>query len=107
MIYICKLHWNLGLRVVRLSAKSRESTVSSIDHLTLHMMVKNLDAADKKELRKYQLLKDELGQLDAADNKRSRYNKFWNHYHHEIILGESKQVYAITWPSRERDSTRG
>jgi len=59
-----------GLKVVRVAAKSRESTLSSIEHLTLHCMVKNLDTPDKAELRKYQKLKDELGDLNAADAKR-------------------------------------
>ena len=62
-----KIH-KTGLRVVRIAAKSRESTPSSIDHLCLHSMVKNLDGPDKAELRKYQLLKDELGELTAAGN---------------------------------------
>jgi regulator of nonsense transcripts 1 len=57
-----KIH-KTGLRVVRIAAKSRESTPSSVDHLCLHSMVRNLDAPDKAEMRKYQLLKDELGEL--------------------------------------------
>ena len=61
-----------GLRVVRIAAKSRESTPSSVDHLTLHSMVKNLDGPDKTELRKYQTLKDELGELTAQDASRYR-----------------------------------
>ena len=59
-----------GLRVVRIAAKSRESTSSSIEHLQLHTMVRNLDTPDKAELRKYQRLKDELGDLTVADAKR-------------------------------------
>lgn len=59
-----------GLRVVRIAAKSRESTASSIEHLQLHTMVRNLDTPDKAELRKYQRLKDELGDLTSADAKR-------------------------------------
>ena len=59
-----------GLRVVRIAAKSREATVSSIEHLTLHNMIRNLDTPDKAELRKYQRLKDELGDLNSADMKR-------------------------------------
>jgi regulator of nonsense transcripts 1 len=102
-----KIHMT-GLRVVRISAKSRESTVSScfffflfftmcsllqpssVDHLTLHTMVRNLDADDKAELRKLQLLKvsavsltscftsiiflfqDEIGDLTASDARRFR-----------------------------------
>lgn len=62
----------VGLRVVRIAAKSRESTPSSVDHLTLHSMVKNLDGPDKTDLRKYQTLKDELGELTAQDASRYR-----------------------------------
>ena len=50
-----------GLRVVRLCAKARESSESTVDHLTLHNMVDNLDSPEFVELRKYQLLKRELG----------------------------------------------
>lgn len=52
-----KLHVT-GLRVVRMSAKSRESVSTSIDHLTLHHQVRLLDSPDKAELRKLQELKD-------------------------------------------------
>ncbi len=64
-----KIH-KTGLKVVRVCAKSRETTVTSVDHLNLHVMVKNLDAPDKKELQKYQMLKDELGQLSTQDQRR-------------------------------------
>lgn len=66
-----KIH-KTGLRVVRIAAKSRESSVSSVDHLTLHTMVRNLDTVDKGELRKLQLLKDEIGDLTASDARRYR-----------------------------------
>ncbi len=59
-----------GLRVVRISAKSRESTQSSIDHLMLHNMVRSLDSPDKADLRKYQRLKDEQGELNKSDEAR-------------------------------------
>ena len=61
-----------GLRVVRLCAKSRETVSSSIDHLTLHMMVKSLDTPDKEELRKLQALKDDQGELVTADERKFR-----------------------------------
>lgn len=48
-----------GLRVVRLSAKSREAVTSSVDHLTLHNMVLSLDMPEKADLRKLQQLKEE------------------------------------------------
>ncbi|CAM9226301.1 unnamed protein product [Chrysoparadoxa australica] len=67
-----KIH-QTGLRVVRLAAKSREAIASSVDHLTLHtMVVRALDAPDKQELRKLQMLKDEQGELVPADEKRFR-----------------------------------
>ena len=66
-----KIH-KTGLRVVRIAAKSRESTPSSVDHLALHTLVRNLDTAEWAELRNYQLLKDELGDLTAADARRFR-----------------------------------
>lgn len=78
-----KIH-KTGLRVVRISAKSRESTVSSVDHLALHVMVRNLDGPQHSELRKYQLLKDELGDLNTADAKRFRQLK--NHAEREILM---------------------
>mmetsp|Transcript_25420 Transcript_25420/g.27792 ORF Transcript_25420/g.27792 Transcript_25420/m.27792 type:complete len:1081 (+) Transcript_25420:100-3342(+) len=61
-----------GLRVVRLAAKSRESTPCSVDHLTLHTMVRNLDTSDKAELRKLFQLKEEIGDLTASDARRFR-----------------------------------
>jgi regulator of nonsense transcripts 1 len=71
---LCEKIHKTGLKVVRLSAKSREAVVSSVDHLTLHVMVRNLaiDTPEKKELRKFQLLKDELGDLTPSDAKRFR-----------------------------------
>ncbi|CAM9439699.1 unnamed protein product, partial [Pylaiella littoralis] len=61
-----------GLRVVRLCAKSREAVSTDVDHLSLHVMVRALDTPDKQDLRKLQLLKDELGELVAVDEKRFR-----------------------------------
>ena len=66
-----KIH-KTGLRVVRIAAKSRESTPSSVDHLCLHTLVRILDTVDKVELRKLQLLKDEIGDLTATDARRYR-----------------------------------
>ena len=66
-----KIHMS-GLKVVRMSAKSREAVTSSVDHLSLHVMVRNLDTPEWAELRKYFMLKDELGDLTAADARRFR-----------------------------------
>ncbi|KAG0598700.1 hypothetical protein M758_12G094200 [Ceratodon purpureus] len=59
-----------GLKVVRLCAKSREAVSSPVEHLTLHYQVRHLDTTDKSELHKLQLLKDELGELSSADEKK-------------------------------------
>lgn len=55
-----------GLRVVRLTAKSREDVESSVDNLALHNLIyKNA----KGELKKLLRLRDELGELSEADSK--------------------------------------
>lgn len=64
-----KLH-KTGLKVVRLSAKSREAVASSVDFLTLHHQVRHLDTPDHQELQKLLALKDELGELSHADEKK-------------------------------------
>jgi len=67
-----KIH-KTGLKVVRIAAKSREAAFSSVDHLTLHTLVRNLNTPDKAELRKLQRLKDEIGDLIASDARRFRH----------------------------------
>lgn len=69
---LCEKIHKSGLKVVRMSAKSREAIASSVDHLTLHVMVRNLDTPDRAELRKYFMLKEELGDLTAGDARRFR-----------------------------------
>jgi len=64
-----KLH-KTGLKVVRLSAKSREAVASSVDFLTLHHQVRHLDTPDHQELQKLLTLKDELGELSHGDEKK-------------------------------------
>mmetsp|Transcript_44279 Transcript_44279/g.96215 ORF Transcript_44279/g.96215 Transcript_44279/m.96215 type:complete len:1084 (-) Transcript_44279:275-3526(-) len=64
-----KLH-KTGLKVVRLSAKSREAVASSVDFLTLHHQVRHLDTPDHQELQKLLALKDELGELSHGDEKK-------------------------------------
>jgi len=66
-----KIH-KCGLRVVRLCALTRESLSSSVEHLSLHCMVRNLDTPDKAELRKYLLLKDSMGELKTGDAAKLR-----------------------------------
>lgn len=61
-----------GLKVVRLAAKSREAEGSSsqeVEKLTLHNSVRFYEGKNGAELRKYQLLKDETGELLARDAK--------------------------------------
>ena len=64
-----KIH-KTGLRVVRFCAKSREMVDSRVEYLTLHYQVRHLDTPERAELHKLQLLKDELGELSQADEKK-------------------------------------
>mmetsp|Transcript_30769 Transcript_30769/g.65143 ORF Transcript_30769/g.65143 Transcript_30769/m.65143 type:complete len:1081 (-) Transcript_30769:323-3565(-) len=64
-----KLH-RTGLKVVRLSAKSREAVASRVDYLTLHHQVRHLDTPDHQELQKLIALKEELGELSHVDEKK-------------------------------------
>ena len=62
---------NHGIKqVVRLCAKSREAIDSPVAFLALHNQVRNMDSVP--ELQKLQQLKDEAGELSAADEKRYR-----------------------------------
>lgn len=61
-----------GLRVVRLQAKSREEVYGSVEHLTLHYQVRHLGVPEAVELRKLQQLREELGELSAADDRKHR-----------------------------------
>lgn len=61
-----KIH-QTGLKVVRLCAKSREAIDSPVSFLALHNQVRNIEGFP--ELQKLQQLKDETGELSAADEK--------------------------------------
>ncbi len=50
-----------GLKVVRLAAKSREAVASTVEHLSLHKMIKCLESPDKADLRKLMQLKEDQG----------------------------------------------
>mmetsp|Transcript_47389 Transcript_47389/g.60860 ORF Transcript_47389/g.60860 Transcript_47389/m.60860 type:complete len:1045 (+) Transcript_47389:20-3154(+) len=67
-----KIH-STGLKVVRMVAKSRESISTETNQLALHNMVTAL-ALDPKSgydgLRKLQMLKNELGELLASDERK-------------------------------------
>jgi regulator of nonsense transcripts 1 len=70
-----------GLRVVRLASKTREAVVSSVDQLCLHVMTP-LAAGD--EFQKLQRLKDEIGELSNADQK--KYKTLRNRTERAILL---------------------
>lgn len=62
-----------GLKVVRLCAKSRESISSPVDFLALHHQIRQLSQMDNgrsQELLKLLRLKEEVGELSQADEKR-------------------------------------
>ncbi|KAH8055221.1 hypothetical protein JL720_14330 [Aureococcus anophagefferens] len=61
-----------GLKVVRLCAKSREAISTSVDHLTLHTMLRDIDTPEIAELRKLMRLKEDQGELAPADEKQFR-----------------------------------
>jgi len=61
-----------GLKVVRVSAKGREQVPTSVDALTLHRQVRALAATAKPELKKLMRLKEEVGELSDADERRFR-----------------------------------
>ncbi|KAJ3297740.1 ATP-dependent helicase NAM7 [Borealophlyctis nickersoniae] len=62
-----KIH-TTGLKVVRMTAKSREGMDSPVSFLTLHEQVDNNDT--NPELQKLIRLKNDLGELNAADEKK-------------------------------------
>jgi regulator of nonsense transcripts 1 len=64
-----KIH-KTGLKVVRMCAKSREAVSTSVDFLTLHKLVISLAEHKKDELYKLMLLKEEVSELSAKDEKR-------------------------------------
>ncbi|VDK63463.1 unnamed protein product [Onchocerca ochengi] len=64
-----KIHLT-GLKVVRLCAKSRETLDSPVAFLALHNQLKALHGA--AELHKLQQLKEEMGELADADERRFR-----------------------------------
>ncbi|XP_065201509.1 regulator of nonsense transcripts 1-like [Planococcus citri] len=64
-----KIH-KTNLKVVRVCAKSREAIDSPVAFLALHNQLRNLDS--NSELKKLQQLREETGELSAADEKRYR-----------------------------------
>ncbi|KAH9434347.1 hypothetical protein MCOR02_012552 [Pyricularia oryzae] len=65
---LCERVHRTGLKVVRLTAKSREDVESSVSFLALHEQVRMNDT--NPELAKLQQLKSELGELSSQDEKK-------------------------------------
>ena len=63
-----KLH-SCGLKVVRVCAKSREAVSSSIDFLTLHQQVKDLDLPEFADLKRYSEKREKIGMLPAEEEE--------------------------------------
>ncbi|CBZ51254.1 putative regulator of nonsense transcripts UPF1 [Neospora caninum Liverpool] len=66
-----------GLKVIRMYSKSREGAASSLtsfcmEHLALHKKVLELKTAGSDEMAKYLQLKEQTGELAAADERRLR-----------------------------------
>lgn len=58
-----------GLKVVRIAARSREELTSPVEHLTLHYQVGAVAGPELAALRK---LRQEVGELSAADERKLR-----------------------------------
>jgi regulator of nonsense transcripts 1 len=65
---LCERVHLTGLKVVRVTAKSREDVDSPVGFLSLHEQVRMNDT--NVELRKLNQLKDELGELSSQDEKK-------------------------------------
>ena len=65
---LCERVHRTGLKVVRLTAKSREDVESSVGFLSLHEQVRMNDS--NLELTKLSQLKSELGELSSQDQKK-------------------------------------
>lgn len=65
---LCERVHRTGLKVVRVTAKSREDVESSVDFLSLHNQVRMNDT--NVELNKLNQLKSELGELSSQDEKK-------------------------------------
>jgi regulator of nonsense transcripts 1 len=85
-----KIH-NTGLKVVRVTAKSREALDSPVSFLTLHEQVQNNDT--NIELQKLILLKQEQGELSASDER--KYRSLTRACEKEILQVKRKSVYGI------------
>ncbi|KAK2615206.1 hypothetical protein N8I77_001976 [Diaporthe amygdali] len=67
---LCERIHRTGLKVVRLTAKSREDVESSVKFLALHEQVRSLASDMGSELGKLTTLKNEYGELASHDEKK-------------------------------------
>lgn len=67
---LCERIHRTGLKVVRLTAKSREDVESSVKFLSLHEQVRTYAEDRNSELGKLSLLKNEYGELKSQDEKK-------------------------------------
>lgn len=67
---LCERIEKTGLKVVRLTAKSREDVESSVKSLALHEQVRTLAGKMETELGKLTTLKNEYGELKSHDEKK-------------------------------------
>lgn len=84
-----KIHQS-GLRVVRVTARARESVDSSVSFLALHTQAR--EVSKNSELDRLYRLKTETGQLSASDEK--RYLKLQRHAEGMVI--DAAQVICCT-----------
>lgn len=67
---LCERIHRTGLKVVRLTAKSREDVESSVKFLALHEQVRTYAEDGNSDLGKLSLLKNEYGELKSQDEKK-------------------------------------
>jgi len=78
-----KIH-QTGLRVVRITAKSREHLDSNVEHLALHYIVQNLGSTTSTQLQRLLKKKEDSGnQLSAGDMK--QLNRIRKGLEHQIL----------------------
>ena len=69
-----KIH-QTGLKVVRLCAKSRESISSTVDFLTLHQQLRQINIPEFQQLHLLMRLKDQSGELSNKDEIKFKHLK--------------------------------
>lgn len=73
-----------GLKVVRITAKSRESISTAVDFLTLHHLIKELMKTEEfKELAELTAKRDEQGELNGEEMR--RWKRFMNRAESRIL----------------------